>query len=215
MYEVFLNDRKIIITGTVNKLFVKEAAITKNLNTVSEVKNWFQEFAVSAAKNAVLLHSSPEYFWKNMFLPLFKEVPAAGGVVIRENMLLFIYRNEKWDLPKGKIDSGETAEEAATREVAEECGINGHCIIGKLPSTFHIYQSPWRETYEEWILKETHWFEMNYKGTENGRPETGENITEIRWFARNDLNEVLANTYESLKQVILFFQESLRSRYSK
>ena len=215
MYEVFLNDRKIIITGRVNKLFVKDAEITKDLKTVSEVKNWFQEFTVSPEKTAVLLHPSPEYFWKNIFLPVFKEVPAAGGVVIRRNKLLLIFRNEKWDLPKGKIDEGETAENAAVREVAEECGIEGHRITKKLPSTYHIYQSPWKETLGQWILKETHWFEMNYSGTENGKPEAGENITEIRWFVGNELNEVLANTYESLKQVIMVYQESLPSKSSR
>lgn len=215
MYEVFLNDRKIIITGTVNKLFIKETKLTENLNTVSEVKNWFQDFTASSVKNAVLLHASPEIFWKNMFIPIFNEVPAAGGVVIRDDKLLLIYRNEKWDLPKGKIDTGETPEEAAMREVAEECGINGHSITGKLPSTFHIYQSPWKETAGQWILKETHWFEMNYQGAEDGKPETGENITELGWFARNELNVVLANTHESLKQVISVFQESLPSKYSR
>ena len=215
MYEVFLNDRRIIITGTGNKLIVKEAVITENLNTANEVKNWFQEFTVSDTKMAVLLHTSPANFWENMFLSIFKEVPAAGGVVIRENKLLLIYRNEKWDLPKGKIDIGETTEEAAMREVAEECGITGHAITKKLPSTFHIYQSPWKETFGLWIIKETHWFEMNYNGTEDGKPETGENITEIRWFARNELNVVLANTYESLKQVILGYQESFPSKCSR
>jgi ADP-ribose pyrophosphatase YjhB (NUDIX family) len=215
MYEVFLNDRKIIITDTVNKLIVKDAEITKGLNTVSEVKNWFQEFTVSETKTAVLVHPSHEHFWKNIFLPVFKEVPAAGGVVIRENKLLLIFRNEKWDLPKGKIDKGETAQEAAIREVAEECGIIGHRIIKKLPPTFHIYVSPWKETFGLWILKETHWFEMNYSGTENGKPETGENITEIRWFAGNELNEVIANTYESLKQIIMVYQESLPSKCSR
>lgn len=215
MYEVFLNDRKIIITRAVNKLFIKDAEITKGLNTVSEVKNWFHRFSSSTEKMAIIVHPSPESFWKKLFVNSFKTLPAAGGVVIRDNRLLLIFRNEKWDLPKGKIDKGETPEAAALREVAEECGINGHTITKKLPSTFHIYQSPWKETSGEWILKETHWFEMSYTGFENGFPETGENITEIRWFAKDNLDEVLANTYESLKQVILGYQENLPSEYSR
>lgn len=202
MYEVFLNDRKIVITRKGIMSFVKGEVITENLNSVNEVKNWFREFATSVKKSAILLDSEPENFWENMFLPAFTSIPAAGGVVIRNNKLLFIYRNEKWDLPKGKIDKSEDPETAAVREVEEECGIKGHGITKKLPSTFHIYKSPWKETAGQWILKETHWFEMNYEGIENGTPETVENITDIRWFAKNDLDEVLVNTHESLKPVI-------------
>ena len=66
----------------------------------------------------------PEIFWNELFLPVFTQIPAAGGVVIRNEKILFIFRNGKWDLPKGKIDNGETAKEAAIREVAEECGID-------------------------------------------------------------------------------------------
>lgn len=202
MYKVFFNDRKIIIDSHGNAPIVNETAISENLNSVEDIKNWFLDFAANQTDSAILLHPSPELFWKEMFLPVFTQIPAAGGVVIRNEKLLFIFRNEKWDLPKGKIDEGETAKEAAIREVAEECGIKDHQIVKELPSTFHIYQSPYKKTLGQWILKETFWFEMEYPGSENGTPETSENITEIRWFAKNELNEVLANTYGNLKSVI-------------
>ncbi len=205
MYEVFFNDRKIEIISNGNTPFVKETIIIENLNSVIEVKNWFLDFSLNQTQSAILLHPSPETFWKEFFLPAFTQIPAAGGVVIRNEKLLFIYRNGKWDLPKGKIDKGETASEAAIREVAEECGIEGHQIIKNLPSTFHIYQSPYKKTLGQWILKETFWFEMSYSGTENGIPETCENITEVRWFGKNELDEVLSNTYENLKMVIMHY----------
>lgn len=203
MYKVFFNDREIVITGNRNAPILKEHILIENLNSVEEVKGWFLEFAANQTDSAILLHSSPEIFWKEMFLPVFTQIPAAGGVVFRNEKMLSIFRNEKWDLPKGKIDKGETPKEAAIREVAEECGITGHKITKPLPPTFHIYQSPYKKTLEQWILKETSWFEMEYSGSENGTPETSENITEIRWFAKNELAEVLANTYENLKSVIL------------
>lgn len=209
MYEVFLNERKIVITRSENMPFIKEVAITENLHSNEEVKSWFLNFANAETGSAILLHPTPEIFWKDLFLPVFTSIPAAGGIVIRNNKLLFIFRNEKWDLPKGKIDPGESIEEAATREVAEECGITEHKIIAKLPSTFHIYQSPWKESQGHWILKETHWFEMNYSGNENGTPETSENITELKWFAKNDLGEVFENTYESLKSIISIYKLSI------
>ncbi len=207
MYKVFFNDREIAITSSRNAPIVNETAIIKNLNSTDEVKNWFVNFAANQSHSAVLLHPSPEKFWKELFLPVFTQIPAAGGVVVRNEKLLFILRNEKWDLPKGKIDDGETPNEAAIREVAEECGIEHHQITKQLPSTFHIYKSPYKKSLGQWILKETYWFEMSYSGSENGTPETKENITEIRWFAKMELAEALANTYENLKSVVSVYME--------
>ncbi|TNF45787.1 MAG: NUDIX domain-containing protein [Bacteroidetes bacterium] len=207
MYEVFWNDRKIVIGSSENIQFFKEAVRFENINSSDEVKNWFLNFTRSERVSAVLSHPSPEKFWKEIFVPAFNPVPAAGGIVIRNEKLLFIFRNGKWDLPKGKIDGGESAEEAALREVAEECGIEGHQIIRKLPSTFHIYQSAYHDTFGQWILKETQWFEMSYTKPENGIPQTNENITKIKWFTKSELDEVMINTYENLKSVISVYKK--------
>ena len=132
-------------------------------------------------------------------------LPTEFGVELyikREDKILFILRNKKWDLPKGKVDEGETIREAAVREVEEECGIFGSEIINKIPSTFHIYQSPYKESKGEWIFKETFWYEMEYAGANNGQPQIEENITEVKWFAKNELDDVLVNTYRNLKQII-------------
>jgi len=205
MYEVFLNERKIVIAQPGNMPFIKAVVKFEKPTTTNEVKEWFLDFANSKINSMLLSHPFPEKFWKELFLPVFISIPAAGGVVIRNEKLLFIRRNEKWDLPKGKIDSGESAQQAALREVAEECGIKGHQIAGPLPSTFHIYQSPDFDSFGKWILKETHWFEMIYTGSEKGTPQTDENITEVKWLARNELDAVFANTYENLKPVISLY----------
>jgi 8-oxo-dGTP pyrophosphatase MutT (NUDIX family) len=208
MYEVFWNDRKIVITTPENIQFIKATVRFENLDTIDKVRKWFLEFIDTDDNSAVLTHAFPEKFLKEIFSPAFKTVPASGGVVIRNDKLLFIFRNEKWDLPKGKIDPEESSKEAALREVAEECRIEGHQIIKILPSTFHIYPSPYINSFGQWILKETHWFEMSYSGNENGVPQTSENISAIKWFAKNELEEVLANTYESLKSIISIYKLS-------
>jgi 8-oxo-dGTP pyrophosphatase MutT (NUDIX family) len=205
MYEVFFNERKIVVALEGDTALAKEAIVAKKLVSVEDVKNWFYHFAASEADVSILVHPFPEIFWEELFLPVFVQIPAAGGVVLRNGELLFIFRNGKWDLPKGKIDIGETSAAAAKREVAEECGIDGHQITKELPSTFHIYQSRYKQTFGQWIIKETFWFEMEYSGSENGTPETKENITEIKWFAKNELDEVLGNTYENLKSVIALY----------
>jgi len=191
----------VIAQPTDQKLF-RHFRVFENIQTVNEVKNWFSKFVNQTETKALVLHYNPDEFMKSVFSLAFTQIAAAGGVVKRNNKLLFIYRNGKWDLPKGKTDAGETPEATALREVAEECGIHGHTIVKSLPPTFHIYQSAWEDSAGEWILKETRWFEMEYSGVENGTPETDENISEIRWVAKNELDDILQNTYANLKSII-------------
>ena len=202
MYEVFFNDRKITIAAPGKITIIKPSQIIDYLIHAEDVKRWFLKFIENDIPKVLILHSAPDIFFKTIFQQVFTSIPAAGGIVIRKNKLLFIFRNEKWDLPKGKIDAGETNREAALREVNEECGISKHKIIKQLPSTFHIFQSPYKKTKGQWIFKETFWFEMEYPGVENGHPQIEENITETRWFDRNELNLPFSNTYANLKSVI-------------
>jgi len=207
MYKVFLNDRRIILTADRNITYNQSAEIIENLTTSKEVKNWFLYFVESSSNEVFIFHENVEVFFESIFKPAFKTIYAAGGVVFKNEKMLVIFRNEKWDLPKGKIDRGESTESAALREVQEECGITGHEIAKKMSSTFHIYQSPYKNSQGEWILKETFWFEMNYSGNDNGKPQTEENISEIRWIEKGELNEILSNTYENLKQVFLPYRD--------
>ncbi len=207
MYKVFLNDRIINIVAPGKITLKQPAKIVNNLGSKRAVKEWFYEFIKNADQEVVLQHGSPGEFFSGFFMPAFKLMPAAGGVVIRRNKLLFIFRNNKWDFPKGKIDERESPRDAAVREVGEECGIAGHKIIKELPSTFHIYKSPYKKSKGEWILKETFWFEMEYSGIENGIPQTEEDITAIKWFETGELGLPLKNTYANLKQLILLYTE--------
>lgn len=202
MYEVFLNDRRINIASKRKITLNKSIQLVEHLTTKEAVKKWFYQFVDNDYSEVTLLHLSPGYFFKNTFQPLFKSIQAAGGIVIRRNKLLFIFRNKKWDLPKGKIEAGESAQKAAIREVQEECGISNHKITKQLPSTFHIYQSPHKKPKGQWIFKEIFWFEMEYAGEENGVPQKEENITEVKWFAQNELQLPLKNTFASLKSII-------------
>lgn len=205
MYKVFFNEKLIAISGRTNITLNKPTQFFEDQCSAEEVKEWFQSFAKSDQKEVVLIHSSPADFLE-IFQSAFVVLQAAGGIVLRKNKMLFIFRNGKWDLPKGKIDNGETAREAAVREVEEECGILGHSIVKRLPATYHIYQSPYKRTKGEWIFKETFWFEMNYKGIESGTPQENEGITQVKWLGRNELDEVWSNTYENLKQIISFYR---------
>ena len=128
----------------------------------------------------------------------FKYIEAAGGLIEQDKKYLFIYRLDKWDLPKGKIDKGENPQQAAIRECEEECAITGLEIIKELPSTYHIY--PYKERF---ALKTTYWFLMKSSFTGKLIPQTEENIEKAEWLDENSVKkEVIKNTYPSVLDLI-------------
>lgn len=116
-----------------------------------------------------------------IFAREFVPVMAAGGVVVSpRGEVLLIYRRGKWDLPKGKIEQGETPVRAAVREVEEECGITGLEPGRLLGETYHLYRLDGR-----WMLKQTHWYAMRHSGQGEPIPQLEEQITDIRWVPRD------------------------------
>jgi len=132
------------------------------------------------------------------FISLFWYLEAAGGVVRNNsNERLFIFRFGKWDLPKGKIEKGETPYQAALREVSEETGLSGQSVICELPSTWHIYEHKSKK-----VIKRTFWYAMYYGGNEKLVPQLEEDITEAIWLPETKTGMVTANTYASLLDLI-------------
>lgn len=128
----------------------------------------------------------------------YKYILAGGGLIRKGDKYLFIKRLGKWDLPKGKLDKGEKIEECAIRECEEECAVSGLKIIRELPSTFHLY--PFKTTF---ALKRSHWFEMETDFNGELKPQTEENIEEVKWFSKKEIKQVvLANTYFTIADLI-------------
>lgn len=157
--------------------------------------------ATTSAIDLFMQSDHVESLW-SLLQKVCPKVLAAGGVVKNDqNEILFIYRNSYWDLPKGKAEQDEDMQQCALREVSEECGFEVDEIRGKLPCTYHIY---FHKT--NYVLKETHWFEMfsDFKG--DFTPQKEEGIDEVKWFNKKDLHIVRENTYrninELLKQII-------------
>ncbi len=148
-------------------------------------------------KQVLIRHADPETAFRD-FRSLFKVIEAAGGLVFSpEEQVLFIFRLGKWDLPKGKIEKGESVEKAALREVSEECGVSGLTIIKPLSPTYHTYTQR-----AERILKITHWFEMRIKAQDKLTPQTEEGITEAKWMNEENLKQALKNTFPSVRDVV-------------
>lgn len=133
-----------------------------------------------------------------LFSQSFKIIEAAGGIISNsKGQRLFIFRNGKWDLPKGKLDKGETVRKAAIRECEEECGISELKIVKALPPTYHIY-----ELKGKLVLKKTHWFEMNSGFKGKLVPQTEEGITEVIWSKKSDYSRIRKNTFPSIRDVM-------------
>ena len=145
---------------------------------------------------AVLLTDEPEALWE-AFRKLFRSVPAAGGAVVNQERLLCIYRRGSWDLPKGKIDDGESERAAALREVREETGLHQLEVTRELPTTYHTY----RDGKGRRVLKPTYWFEMTTT-QERLVPEAEEDIEEARWVPLDAIDEVRAGMYASLHAIV-------------
>jgi 8-oxo-dGTP pyrophosphatase MutT (NUDIX family) len=132
------------------------------------------------------------------FFKHFHVIKAAGGVVKNENEeILLMFRRGKWDLPKGKLDDGETLEECAKREVEEETGLKKLEIIKAITITYHTYVQ-----FGKHNLKETHWYAMQTKGNEKLIPQTEEDITELAWVKKEDLQEYLSNSFPAIAEVL-------------
>ncbi len=148
----------------------------------------------------VVFHNGSAEQLMAQFKALFSEARhllAGGGVVFDENgRLLVIYRNRRWDLPKGKKEPHETVEQAAVRETQEETGLKSLRMLGPFMRTYHYY---YREG--ERILKETHWFEMEGTAREPLIPAQHEGIEKVQWVPVEELPALYSSTYANLLQV--------------
>ena len=148
-------------------------------------------------KTTVVLTDNPEKVFEK-FRSECKYIEAAGGVVFNRNgEMLMIFRNGKWDLPKGKLEKGEVPETGSVREVEEECGVNDLTIGKPLSSSWHTY-----EHHGNHVLKRTYWFVMQTTFSGDLIPQTEEGITEVKWMKPDEVEDALNNTYGTIVDVI-------------
>ncbi len=171
---------------------------------------FIDEFSLQAIKSLLHEIKKPEFHagvvlhndigaLKKLFWKQFKVIKAAGGFVLNEkNELLMIFRKGFWDLPKGKLDPGETLEQCAIREVQEETGLKDVVLNVFLSTTYHTY-----DEFGKHVLKESWWYKMNASSSEKLTAQTEEDITGIAWKKIEEVQKLLPLAYPSIREVIL------------
>jgi 8-oxo-dGTP pyrophosphatase MutT (NUDIX family) len=144
---------------------------------------------------------------KNYLKRKFKVVKAAGGLVRKKEKFLMIYRMKKWDLPKGKKDSGEKSKETAVREVMEECGVQVK-LGEKICTTWHTYTMN-----KNSMIKKTRWYVMDLLDDTKMKPAVEEDIEELRWMTQKEVYHALENSYNSIRFVFEEYYKGSKVKY--
>jgi mutator protein MutT len=196
MYIIFINDKPFVITA--GDIQNAEYAACERVNYLPEkMLDYIKKCESLSAKGIVLITDDAEMAFKD-FYTHFVPVEAAGGIVYNKHgEVLMIKRMGKWDLPKGKIDPGETRKEAAKREVEEECGIKGLKVLDELPTTYHTYKM---HNYR--FLKITYWYSMITDFAGKLVPQTEEQITDVKWVSKVEAVSPQLDTYLSIHTLL-------------
>ena len=195
---IFWNEKKIVLCENVQTMLLelenKNAFIFPEGMIKEKCKKVFSKIKKSSLTQ-FLIEGNPE---ENLaqIKKEFKTIKAGGGLVFNDKQLLFIFRRKKWDLPKGKLDKGETIEECAIREIKEETGLSNVILENFIDVTFHFYYEK-----EKLTLKETHWFEMT-SGDTTTEPQLEEDIEKISWVSEHQWQEFFQNSFPSIELII-------------
>ena len=197
MYKVFVNDKPLFLTNVIEKetdfqLFLLEAVDIKDI-IVKLYKNKIQK--------CFLYHADEEKLLKSLKAKIPKEKAGGGFVTNHKGEILMIFRNGKWDLPKGGQEKKEKMRQTALREVEEETGICNLKIMEKLSTTYHVFKRNGR-----YKLKITQWYWMHSSYVGEPIAQTEEGIEQVKWVPVHQLDSYLDNSYQN---ILLIFEEML------
>ena len=194
MYKVFFNQKPIILSTQIIKnddncplFYIKFSVADKIISALKK----------KSISSVVLYHPKKEKLEMH-FNKLFPIVEAAGGLVINElNQYLFIYRNKKWDLPKGRMRKNEMIIDAAVREVEEETSVRDLIVKKQLPITYHIFKRN-----RKYKLKKTYWYLMETSYNGQLVPQLNEGIEKAVWKNKNEIDLLIKSAYKNIEVLL-------------
>ncbi|MFB6453660.1 NUDIX hydrolase [Chitinophaga sp. Hz27] len=194
---IYLNEHPLLLCASTANIPAgfEEAAVFEDPQTET-IDKILLELEDGDRKAAVFIREDVKQLLKKVSLH-FTVMVAAGGLVInQENEVLMMFRRGKWDLPKGKQDPGEELATTAVREVAEETGLHSITLGAKLTETYHYYPMKNKK-----VLKHTHWYLMEFTGTELTVPQIEEDILDVQWIKLEHVGKYLQFSYENIRDV--------------
>jgi 8-oxo-dGTP pyrophosphatase MutT (NUDIX family) len=205
MIKIYLGEKRIFLVEEYTEATeVKDVsnATIHYCHDLDALKATLDVFEITDVENLILIGEESKTM--QMLKKIFKTIQAGGGVIMNERgSILFIFRRGKWDLPKGKLDPGETIEQCAIREVKEETSIKDLRILQHLCYTYHLYVER-----GDLYLKETVWYTM-LSSDRFIKPQESEGITKVEWGKREKLDYYTGNTYQTIVDI---FDELKRQR---
>ena len=199
--KIYFNDRPLFLcdemTDEIRAYAHHDDAVLIDEYSPPAVNTMIHEMRRESVHAGIFVHTDLGIL-KKAFQKKFMLVRAGGGLVRDDaDRYLFMQRRGKWDLPKGKLDPGETLEQCAVREVREETGLTKVRVDGPLLVTWHTYDESGHH-----ILKETHWYRMTASPGQPIVPQQEEQITEVVWADRGRIGALLKNTFPSIIDVL-------------
>ncbi len=192
MYKVFVNDIPIILS---TQKEIDEKYTSFPIESV-RLKKLIKRVIKGKLMYVHLYHEDENKLLKFLFKKI--RVVTAGGGMVRnpQKDILFIYRNNRWDLPKGKIEKNESLEEGAIREVEEETGVKELKINKFITKTYHVFKRKGK-----YRLKETYWYEMYTEYDGELIPEESEGIKKVKWKNFEKSRKALQKSYANIKML--------------
>ena len=197
MYKIYYNNKEIILSDDFILNFENHDGLFYKYfdnQELTSIMSFF--FKITKINNIFIQHKDIDELLQ-IFSAHFTCIEAAGGLITNnKKQFLFINRLDKWDLPKGKLEKKESPQDAAIREVKEECGLKDVTLGNHIINTYHIYREG-KKAY----LKKTYWYEMTSNDKEL-TPQEEENIKAAIWVNKNNLDLQIKNTYPSIIDVL-------------
>jgi 8-oxo-(d)GTP phosphatase len=191
--KIFLDNREILFTAQPDNTAAEHDLLVTKITPAGLKAAWERFTRYDKFERLILPMTAIDGFFKR-----FPHINAAGGLVHNElDAFLFIHRNNKWDLPKGKLDKLETPQLAAIREVKEETGLTRVELKNELTCTYHMYKIK-----DTWHLKRTWWYAMFASASQPLTPQASEGIYQVKWIPRENLPAITPHIYPSLKELL-------------
>ena len=197
-YKVFIEGKLVLITDTSSpKVAIREGYRVIHTPQKEQLKVLLSQLRKDEIEGAVLIARDTKKVLEDL-KSFFTIAKACGGLVQNPNKeYLFIKRNGKWDLPKGRMDPGEKKKQTAVREVEEECAIRNINIGDRIVTTYHTYKRK-----GAYYFKPSYWYYMSIPNFQKGVPQEDEGITEIIWAKKEQIEGLLSNLYPTIRQVM-------------